>query len=61
MDIATLAGIASGFGLVVYTILSAGDADIFMHVPSAMVVFGGAFAATLVNFPLSEMLGVLVW
>lgn len=58
MDIATLIGIVTGFGLVIYTIIGGGNAEIFIDIPSMMVVFGGSFAATLVNFPLNEVIGV---
>ncbi len=42
-----------------YTIFSGGNMDIFIHVPSMMIVFGGAMAATLVNFSLNEVIGVM--
>lgn len=58
MDIATILGIIIGSGLVVMTILNGGNASIFVHIPSMMVVFGGAFAATMINTPLSEIIGV---
>ncbi len=58
MDLATIIGILSGLGLVAFTIASGGDAGIFIHIPSMMVVFGGAMAATLINTPLKEFLGV---
>ncbi|NOZ08260.1 MAG: motility protein A [FCB group bacterium] len=59
MDLATIAGIISGITLIGYTIISGGNLDIFIHVPSMMIVFGGAMAATLVNFQLSEIIGVI--
>lgn len=59
MDLATIVGIIAGLLLVVSTILMGGDAAIFVHVPSMMVVFGGALAATLISFQLSEILGVI--
>ncbi len=59
MDIATIIGIVAGMGLVIMTILMGGDAGVFIHVPSMMIVFGGSVAATLVNFPLAEMVGVM--
>ncbi len=58
MDIATLVGIVTGFGLVIQTIIGGGNAEIFVNIPSMMIVFGGAFAAVLVNFPLKEVIGV---
>lgn len=58
MDIATLIGIVTGFGLVIYTIIGGGNAGIFLNYPSMMIVFGGCFAATLVNFSLKEVVSV---
>ncbi|RKY47359.1 MAG: motility protein A, partial [Candidatus Neomarinimicrobiota bacterium] len=45
MDLATILGIISGLGLVFYTIASGGNLDIFIHIPSMMIVFGGTLAA----------------
>jgi chemotaxis protein MotA len=59
MDLATILGIISGLTLIGYTIVSGGNLDIFIHIPSMMIVFGGAMAATLVNFSLNEVIGVL--
>ena len=59
MDLATIIGIVSGLALVAYNIISGGNVDIFIHVPSMMIVLGGATASTLVNFPLDEVVGVV--
>ncbi len=59
MDIATIIGILSGLGLIGSAIFSNGNYEIFLHLPSLMIVFGGAIAATLVNFALIEVIGVL--
>ncbi len=59
MDLATIIGIISGITLVVLTIVMGGSAAIFIHVPSMMVVFGGATAAVLISFQLKEVLGVI--
>ncbi len=59
MDLATIIGIFAGLFLVGYTIASGGNFKIFIHIPSMMVVFGGAIAATLINFPLHEVVGVM--
>ncbi len=56
MDIATIVGIVAGFGLIVGTIVMGGGAATFVHLPSFMVVLGGASAATLVNFPMDKMI-----
>jgi len=59
MDLATIIGIVSGLALIAYNIISGGNVDIFIHVPSIMIVLGGATASTLVNFPLDEVVGVV--
>ncbi|MBO8130547.1 MAG: motility protein A [Candidatus Marinimicrobia bacterium] len=59
MDLATILGIIAGLGLVFYSITSGGDLTTFIHVPSMLIVFGGTFAAILVNFPMSEIISVM--
>ena len=59
MDIATIAGILAGFGVLVGTILTGQGALAFVDVPSMLVVFGGSIAATLVNFPMDQFLPTL--
>ena len=59
MDIATIIGIVAGFGLITVTIMIGGGAAIFVNVPSLVVVLGGTLAATLINYPLSDVLGVV--
>lgn len=54
MDIASLIGIVTGFGLLIATILAGGGASAFVDVPSIMIVMGGSIAATLINFNLSQ-------
>ena len=58
MDIATLVGIVSGFGLVIVSIMMGGGLGMFINVPSMMITFGGTIAATLINFPIGNVLGV---
>ena len=59
MDIATIIGLISGFGLVIIAILMGGAPAIFINAPSALIVFGGTIAATLINFPLSDVLSTM--
>ncbi len=59
MDLATIIGILSGLILIGTTILGTGNVDIYVHIPSMMIVVGGAMAAILVNFPLKEVVGVM--
>lgn len=59
MDIGTVLGITAGWVLVFVAIAQGGDIATFIDVPSMLIVAGGTMAATLVHFPLSEVLGVL--
>jgi chemotaxis protein MotA len=59
MDVATLLGIVSGFGLVVMAIKMGGGLIWFVNVPSLMIVMGGTVAITLINYPLSDVLSVM--
>ncbi len=56
MDIATIAGILAGFGLLIGTIATGEGALAFVNLPSMMIVFGGSIAATLVNFPMDQVI-----
>ena len=53
MDLATLIGLASAFGLVVFGIVSGGSLLIFWDAASAMIVIGGTFGVTLSHWSLS--------
>ena len=56
MDIATFFGIIVGFSLVIGAIFLGGAVDIFINIPGLMIVLGGTFDSTCVNFPLSDVL-----
>ncbi len=56
MDIATLIGILAGFGLVFSTILLGPDPSGFIDAASILMVVGGTFAATLICFPMEEVM-----
>lgn len=58
MDIATLIGILVSFGLVIISILMGGDGTWFINAPSVMIVFGGTMGATLLAYPLGDVLRV---
>lgn len=58
MDIATLMGIIVAFGLVISSILVGGPGAWFINYPSIMIVLGGTTGATLIAYPLSEVLSV---
>lgn len=56
MDIATILGIFSGLALIFGAIVSGGNVQTFISLPSVMIVAGGTLAATLITFPLNEVL-----
>ncbi len=58
MDIATFIGILISFGLVIISILMGGDGTWFVNGPSLMIVFGGTMGATLLAYPLGDVLSV---
>ena len=58
MDIATIIGLILGFGLLLASIaMGGGGLGPFIDIPSMMIVFGGAIAASLINFPLKSNFG----
>lgn len=61
MDIATVMGIVVFFGMTIVTILhSEGVAGFkpFLNMEALLVVMGGTFCATLVNYPLKQVVGL---
>lgn len=58
MDIATFIGLIVAGGLVASSILMGGSGTWFINYPSLMIVVGGTMGATLVAYPLSEVLSV---
>ena len=61
MDIATVAGIVVFFGLVVSSVLiseGVGGFTPFLNIEAIFVVLGGTFCAILVNYPLSQVIGL---
>jgi chemotaxis protein MotA len=59
VDFATIIGIISGFGLVIIAMVSGGGFTWFVDWPSAMIVLGGTFGAVLINYPITDLLGVI--
>lgn len=59
MDIATFLGILSAFGLLGVAIISRGGFSIFFNLSSLLVVLGGTFGATLINYPMKDIIRVL--
>jgi chemotaxis protein MotA len=58
LDIATLVGILVSFCLVIISILVGGDGSWFVNAPSLMIVCGGTMGATLLAYPLKDVLSV---
>ena len=56
MDLASFIGILSGTSLIAIAILFDGSIRNFVNVPGLMIVMGGTMAATLLTFPLKEVL-----
>lgn len=59
LDLATVAGIIAGVGLLVGAIMMGGSLGMFINMPSILIVVGGTAAATLINFPMFEVLSVM--
>jgi chemotaxis protein MotA len=57
LDLATLIGLVSAFGIILASIILGGSAGTFVNVPSLMVVLGGTVAVTMMKFSLSKFLG----
>ena len=59
MDIATFIGLIVAGGLVASSILMGGSGTWFINYPSLMIVVGGTMGATLIAYPLAEVLSVV--
>lgn len=57
MDIATIIGVVSAFGLVLMAI--GGGIGSFINAPSVLIVVGGTIGATLIAYPLKDVMGVV--
>lgn len=59
MDLSTAFGLIIGLGLIILAILNKqGDLSSFLDPYSIGIVLGGTFAATLVNYPIKNVLGL---
>ena len=56
MDIGTVTGLVAGLVLIVSAIFLGGSVAAFFDIPSILIVIGGTVAATLIRFPLSDVL-----
>jgi len=56
VDIATIVGFVTAFGLVLMAIQLGGSLSSFIDAVSALIVVGGTIGATLINYPLSDVI-----
>ncbi len=56
MDISTPAGL--GLGLVLILVAMGSSVPAFIDIPSMLIVVGGTIAATMVSYPLDQVLGI---
>lgn len=59
MDLASVIGLVAGVSFIMYAIFSSGNFLLYVDIPSMMIVGGGTVGATLINYPLGEVLGVI--
>jgi|SRR5690554_2735747 len=59
MDLATLLGLIIGMVLMVVSIIMEGDISLYWSFSSILIVFGGTFAAIMVNFSMERVLSVI--
>jgi len=58
LDLATLLGILVAGGLVLGSIFWGGSGTWFINYPALMIVVGGTLGATLINYPLGDLISV---
>jgi chemotaxis protein MotA len=59
MDLATIIGVVAGLGVVFGSIMMGSGLGTFVNIPSMLIVGGGTIAATLIAYPLSDVLSVM--
>ena len=57
MDISSIIGVVAGLGFVAGTILIGSSLMMFVNIPSVLIVIGGTISATMIGYPLSDVLG----
>ena len=58
MDLASIIGLVLGLGFVLFGILQGGSIALFIDLPSMFIVVGGTIGATLINYPLADVIGI---
>lgn len=59
MDFATIGGIVAGFFVVGLAIAMGGAVGVFFNAPSLLIVVGGAISATVLRFPINQVVAAL--
>ncbi|MEM8770211.1 MAG: MotA/TolQ/ExbB proton channel family protein [Pseudomonadota bacterium] len=59
MDFATIGGIVAGFFVVGLAIAMGGAVAVFFNAPSFLIVIGGAVSATVLRFPIDQVVAAL--
>jgi chemotaxis protein MotA len=57
VDLATLVGLITAFGIVLASIVIGGSGHTFVNVPSLLIVVGGTVGAVMMQFTLAQFLG----
>jgi chemotaxis protein MotA len=57
VDLATLVGLITAFGIVLASIFIGGSGHTFVNVPALLIVVGGTVGAVMMQFTLAQLLG----
>ncbi|MEL6362436.1 MAG: MotA/TolQ/ExbB proton channel family protein [Pseudomonadota bacterium] len=58
-DVATIGGMTAGLMVIGLAIAMSGAVSVFFNTPSLLIVMGGAISATILRFPIDEVLAAL--
>lgn len=59
MDLATIIGLGAGFFFIILSIAAGGSMSAFINMDAVMIVFGGSISATMINYSLKDILGLI--
>lgn len=59
LDLATLLGLIGALGVLVAAVITGGSAELFINIPSLLIVFMGSLLVVLMKFNLKQFLGAL--
>ena len=57
MDIASIAGFGTAFGLIIMALLQGGQIGAFFNAPSLLITVGGTIGATMIAYPMANFTG----